>query len=51
MPPAKAGETIYQRDYNVAATERITDAHPGLAVVVVHHDRKAESGDFVDAIS
>ena len=31
--------------------KRITDAHSGLAVVVVHHDRKAESGDFVDAIS
>lgn len=52
MPPAKAGETTYQRDYNVGGRlKRITDAYPGLAVVVVHHDRKAESGDFVDAIS
>ena len=52
MPPAKVGETFYQRDYNVGGRlQRITDAHPGLAVVAVHHDRKAESGDFVDAIS
>ena len=52
MPPAKAGETTYQRDYNVGGNlKHITDDHSGLAVVVVHHDRKAESGDFVDAIS
>jgi len=52
MPPARAGETTYQRDYRVGGNlKQITDDHPGLAVVVVHHDRKAESGDFVDAIS
>lgn len=52
MPPAKQGETTYQRDYRVgSAIKSIADEHPGLAFVVVHHDRKAESGDFVDAVS
>lgn len=52
MPPAKQGETTYQRDYRVgSAIKAIADEHPGLAFVVVHHDRKAETGDFVDAVS
>ena len=52
MPPARTGETTYQRDYSVGGRiKAIADAHPGLSIVVVHHDRKAESGDFVDAIS
>lgn len=52
MPPAIPGESAYQRDYRVgSALKRIADDHPGLAVVVIHHDRKAASDDFVDSVS
>jgi hypothetical protein len=52
MPHAARGETTYERDYRVgSALKRITAAHPGLALVVVHHDRKARTGDFVDSVS
>lgn len=52
MPPARRGEGAYERDYRVAGTlKRIADTHPGLAIVAVHHDRKAASEDFVDSVS
>jgi AAA domain len=52
MPPAMQGESAYQRDYRVGGSiKRIADDHPGLAVVVLHHDRKAGSEDFVDSVS
>ncbi|WP_046469910.1 AAA family ATPase [Allosalinactinospora lopnorensis] len=52
MPTALQGESAYQRDYRVgAALKGIADEHPGLAVTVLHHDRKATSDDFVDSVS
>jgi len=52
LPPALAGESSYSRDYRIgAALKGIVDAHPGTALLVVHHDRKAEAGDFVAAVS
>lgn len=52
MPPASPGESAYQRDYRVGgALKRIADQRPGLALVVLHHDRKAGSEDFVDSVS
>lgn len=52
MPPARRGEGAYERDYRVAGTlKRIADTHPGLALVAIHHDRKAASEDFVDSVS
>ena len=52
MPMPMQGETTYQRDYRFAVDlKRIADEHPGLAVVVVHHTRKAYSEDFIDAVS
>ncbi len=52
MPPALSGETTYSRDYRVgSAIKAITAEHPGLAIVVVHHTRKAGSDDFVEASS
>src|ERR1700677_2927422 len=52
MPPAIPGESAYQRDYRVgSALKRIADDNPGLSVVVLHHDRKAASEDFVDSVS
>jgi len=52
MPPAGQGESAYQRDYRVgAALKAVADAHPGLAVLVNHHDRKASADDFIDSVS
>ncbi len=52
MPPALQGESAYGRDYRVgAALKTAADSRPGLAVVAVHHDRKAMSDDFVDSVS
>jgi hypothetical protein len=52
MPPAYQGESAYQRDYRVgAALKARADAHPGLSVIVIHHDRKAAADDFVDSVS
>ncbi|MFJ4879350.1 AAA family ATPase [Streptomyces sp. NPDC088745] len=52
MPPTAPGESAYQRDYRVAgALKRVADAHPGLAISALHHDRKAASEDFVDSVS
>lgn len=52
MPPAMPGESSYQRDYRIgAALKRLVDDVPGSSLVVAHHDRKAESADFIDAVS
>jgi RecA-family ATPase len=52
MPPALQGESAYQRDYRVGtALKDIADASTGLAIIVLHHDRKANAEDFVDAVS
>jgi RecA-family ATPase len=52
MPAALAGESAYQRDYRVgAALKARADARPGVAVLVLHHDRKATAEDFVDSVS
>lgn len=52
MPPQERGETLYDRDYRIGADlKRITDSHPGSAVIVVHHTRKADTADFAEASS
>lgn len=52
MPDARAGESAYARDYRIGGDlKRIADRHPGLALVVIHHDRKAASDDFVESVS
>jgi hypothetical protein len=52
MPPAMPGETTYSRDYKIgSALKAIVDGYPGSALVVVHHDRKSGSEDFVDNVS
>ena len=52
MPPAKAGQGAYERDYELGASlKRISDSHPGSTLLVVHHSRKAVSGDFMDSTS
>lgn len=52
MPPPTNGDTTYSRDYKVGGRlKAIADARPGLAVVALHHDRKAGSDDFVERVS
>lgn len=52
MPMAAAGESPYQRDYRISGRlKRIADDRPGMALLVLHHDRKAQSEDFVDGVS
>lgn len=52
MPPAMPGESSYSRDYRIGTSLwQVAADHPGLAMVVIHHDRKATSDDFVDSVS
>lgn len=52
MPPAFGNETQYARDYRVAgALKAIADNVPGSSLILVHHTRKAEGTDFIDAVS
>lgn len=52
MPPAGPNETTYQRDYRVGGRIKdIADQRPGLAIVAIHHDRKAGAADFVERVS
>lgn len=50
-PRTPAGMSMYDHDYLVAsALKDLADTH-GVALVVVHHDRKAKSEDYVDDAS
>ncbi|BCW59589.1 AAA family ATPase [Arthrobacter sp. StoSoilB20] len=52
MPSAVAGETQYDRDYRVmGALKRLADDNPGSSVIIVHHTRKMDGADFLDAVS
>jgi hypothetical protein len=52
LPPAFSGETPYSRDYRImSALKALADAHPGSALWLSHHDRKAVTADFVDSVS
>lgn len=51
-PPKRAGEDSYTADYAVGSRLKdLVDAVSGSSLLVVHHTRKAESSDFVDAVS
>jgi hypothetical protein len=51
MPPAGNGSQ-YGHDYKVLSDLKATsDAVPGSSLVIVHHTRKMDAGDFLDAVS
>ena len=51
MPPAGNGSQ-YGHDYSVLSALKATaDAVPGSSLIIVHHTRKGEGGDFLDAVS
>jgi AAA domain/Winged helix-turn-helix DNA-binding len=48
---AMPGRSAYDADYTaVARVKALADDH-GVAVVLVHHDRKAEAADFLETVS
>lgn len=50
--PRMTGEGAYDADYRLGAgLHTLAQQVPGLGVVAIHHDRKAESSDFVDSVS
>lgn len=51
-PPRPAGTDLYAWDYAIGTQLKdAIDTAPGASLLVVHHTRKAESGDFVDSVS
>jgi RecA-family ATPase len=51
-PPKPPGADSYQVDYAIGAElKACIDSTPGASLLVVHHTRKQESSDFVDAVS
>lgn len=51
-PNRPPGADPYQFDYNVGVQlKAAVDSAPGATLLVVHHTRKAESSDFLDAVS
>lgn len=51
-PQQRATRQLYEVDYeDLSVLASIVRARPGLALVAVHHDRKAEADDFLDSVS
>lgn len=51
-PSLSATSNAYGEDYAFGtALKSIADDHPGMALLVVHHTRKAVSDDFVQSVS
>jgi hypothetical protein len=51
-PQQKGNRQLYEVDYeDMSVLASIVKARSGLALAVVHHDRKAEADDFLDAVS
>lgn len=51
-PPRPAGADPYQFDYRVGIQLKgLVDDVPGSTLLLVHHTRKSESSDFIDAVS
>jgi AAA domain len=52
MPPALPNETTYARDYRVTgALKAVVGRVPGASLIAVHHTRKLDATDFLDAVS
>lgn len=51
-PPKQSGQEAYAADYAIGTRLKdLADSVPGACLLAVHHTRKAESPDFVDAVS
>lgn len=49
--PGLTGESAYNADYTAAGEWKALADHYGVAVILVHHTRKAGSDDFLDTVS
>jgi RecA-family ATPase len=49
--PAGKGQSVYEADYDSVVELRNLAAEHGVAIVVVHHQRKAEADDVYDTVS
>lgn len=50
--PARSGGSQYEHDYaEMSMLKALVDDEPGAAMILVHHDRKAASDDFLDNVS
>lgn len=46
------GADKYAQDYKaIGDLKDLVDAHPGSSLILVHHTRKSEGGDFLDSVS
>jgi DNA-binding Lrp family transcriptional regulator len=50
-PPPLPGEGAFARDYRIGGELKRVADDCGLAVIAVHHDRKAGADDFVETVS
>lgn len=51
-PPKQSGQESYSADYSFGSMlKAVVDSVPGSCLLAVHHTRKAESTDFIDAVS
>lgn len=51
-PSKRINQDSYQADYAIGSALKATiDAFPGSTLLAVHHTRKMESEDFIDAVS
>jgi hypothetical protein len=51
-PQRRPGDDPYIADYQIGSRLKdLIDAEPGASLLCVHHTRKQESADFVDAVS
>ena len=51
-PARLNGESAYDHDYRTMGTyHTLAKQHPGAAIIIVHHTRKDQSGDFLDSTS
>lgn len=52
MPPAQGNSSAYGHDYRMlSALKATSDRVPGSSLIIVHHTRKGEAGDFLDTVS
>jgi hypothetical protein len=49
--PAAKGQSYYEADYDSVVELRRLAAEFGIAVIVIHHQRKAEADDLFDTVS
>jgi hypothetical protein len=49
--PAAKGQSYYEADYDAVVELRELAAEFGIAIIVIHHQRKAEADDLFDTVS